>query len=328
MLEVPKSVPQQAIKNVGKAFQNFFRGGRYPQFHKKGRNDSARLDNGPGTFKVEGKRIKLTKVGWIRMREQLRFQGKLLSATVSRQAGRWYVSIAVEMQWQSSARESQADRAVGLDLGIKDEVVLSTGEKLAGPKPLRRLLKVLRRRSRQHSRKQKGSKNRLKSALRLARLHKRISDIRRDWAHKLTTSLVRRFSTIVVEDLNVRGMQQNGRLARSLVDSLFGEIRRQLEYKCRLYGSRLVVVDRRYPSSKTCGVCGSLNADLKLSDRVWTCSACGTVHDRDVNAARNLLRIGMSSLNSSTASYAGSNACGDRHGPVVEAGTVEWNKFP
>jgi len=127
VLEVPKSVPQQAIKNLGTAFQNFFHGGgKYPQFHKKGRNDSARLDNGPGTFRVEGRRIRLPKIGWIRMREQLRFHGKLLSATVSHQAGRWYVSIAVEMQWQSPARESQAEGAVGVDLGIKDEVTLSS----------------------------------------------------------------------------------------------------------------------------------------------------------------------------------------------------------
>ncbi|MHA2642857.1 MAG: RNA-guided endonuclease TnpB family protein [bacterium JZ-2024 1] len=222
---------------------------------------------------------------------------------------RWYVSIAVQLEWQPPVRESQADEAVGVDLGVKEEVTLSAGEKFSGPKPLRRLLERLRRRSRQHSRKRKGSHNRRKSALRLARLHQRISNIRRDWTHKLTTALVGHFSMIVVEDLNVRGMQQSGRLSRALIVSLFGEIRRQLEYKCRLYGCRLVLVERWYPSSKRCSVCQCVNAGLALSDRVWTC-ACGAVHDRDVNAAVNILRFGLASLNSPTGSYPGSHACG------------------
>lgn len=328
VLEVPKSVPEQAIMDLGKAFKRFFqRKSKYPTFRKKGRNDSACMASWSRAFKVEGNRIRLPKIGWVRMRESLRFQGTLMSAVISHQAGRWYVSIRVQLEWQPPVRESQADEAVGVDLGIKDEVTLSTGEKFSGPKPLRRLLRLLRRRSRQHSRKRKGSQNRRKSALRLARLHRRISNIRKDWTHKLTTMLVRRFSVIVIEDLNVREMQQNRRLSRALIDSMLGEIRRQLEYKCRLYGCRLIVADKWYPSSKMCSICGAINADLALSNRVWTC-ACGAVHDRDVNAAVNLLRFGLASLNSPTEGYSGSHACGDRQRPVVEAGTVEWKEFP
>ena len=286
MREVPKTVIQQAVKNLGRAFAGFFaKRSRYPRFKKKGRGrDSARFDNGPGTFRFSGKRIRLPVVGTIRMREELRFAGRPLSATVSCVAGKWFVSVAVETM--QPYRENQAE-SVGVDLGVTTAAMLSTGEKLNAPKPLRTLLRKLRRLSKRHSRKQKGGANRRKSAVKLARLHYRIACQRQDWLHKTTTGLVRRFGRISIEDLNVRGMMANDKLSRAISDVGFFEFRRQLAYKADLRGVCLHVVDRFFPSSKACSTCGAVKDSLPLSERVFACD-CGLVLDRDVNAAINL----------------------------------------
>jgi putative transposase len=301
---VPKSVPQQAIKNCGAAFQRFFKKqGRYPKFKKKGVRDSARLDNGPGTFEFDGKRVRLPVIGWVKLREELRFSGKALSTTISRVADRWFLSVPVEVDWPEPVCESQA--GVGVDLGVSTVVTLSSGVKLPGPKPLQAHLGRLQRLCRWHSRKKKGSNNRHKSAMRLARLHARISNVRRDWLHQTTTRLVREFSVIGIEDLNVRGLMANENLARNIGDIGFHEFRRQLEYKARLYGTDLVTASRWFPSSKICSACGRISEELPLSIREWTCE-CGTFHDRDINAARNLRRYALD-----RASCARINACGE-----------------
>lgn len=305
ILDLPKSVPQQAIKNVGHAYRRFFqKKSKHPRFKKLGVHDSARLDNGPGTFQCEGLRIRLPKIGWVRMREALRFDGKPLSATLSREADRWFISIPVEIDRPEPVRESQA--SVGIDLGVSTAVTLSTGEKIDSPKPLKKDLQRLRRRSRQHSRKQKGSANRRTSARKLVKLHARIAHIRQDWTHQTTTDLTRRFAVIGIEDLNVRGMVTNEKLARSINDIGFYEFRRQLEYKAALSGSTVVVVNRWFPSSKTCSICGVKAEKMPLSVRQWTCAHCGAEHDRDINAARNIERESLA-----TASWAGSHACGE-----------------
>jgi len=217
---VPKSVPQQAIKNCGAAFQRFFKKqGRYPQFKKKGVHDSARLDDGPGTFVFDGKRVRLPVLGWVKLREELRFSGKALSTTVRRVEDRWFVCVPVEVEMPEPVRESQA--AVGIDLGVSTAATLSSGEKLAGPKALDAHLERLQRLSRWHSQKQKGSRNRRKSALRLARLHARISNVRQDWLHQTTTRLVREFAVLGIEDLNVRGMMGRAKLAGGSPTSAF-----------------------------------------------------------------------------------------------------------
>ena len=288
MLLVPKSVPQQAIKNCGNAFQRFFqKQGRYPKFKKKGVRDSARFDNGPGTFEFDGKRVRLPVIGWVKLREELRFSGKALSTTVRRVADRWFVSVPVEVDLPEPVRESQA--AVGIDLGVNTAATLSSGEKLPGPKALPAHLERLQRLSRWHSRKKQGSNNRRKSAMRLARLHARISNVRHDWLHQTTTRLVCEFAVIGIEDLNVRGMMATEKLARNIADIGFREFRRQLEYKARLHGAQLVTASRWFPSSKICSECGRISEGLPLSIREWTCE-CGTFHDRDINAARNLHR--------------------------------------
>lgn len=299
MLEVTKTAPQYAIKNLGVAFKSFFaKRGSYPEFKKKGKSrESFRADDGPedsnsSAVRVQGKRVKLPIIGWIRMRETPRFEGRIISATVSRTADRWFVSLQIEVDHTVPVRENQA--TVGVDLGVKALATLSDGTVVEGPKALKRNLTKLRRLSRAHSRKKRGSANRKKSAMKLARLHARITNLRNDALHKLTHSLVSRFTLIVIEDLNVQGMMANRRLARAIADVGMGEFRRQLEYKAKLYGSEIVVADRWYASSKTCSKCGERNGRLSLSDRRWRC-ICGADHDRDVNAAINLRKLAGSS---------------------------------
>jgi putative transposase len=293
MYEVSKCSPQEALRDLERAFQNFFRGlktGRkigFPKFKKKGRHDSFRLT---GAIHVLERHIQLPRLGKIRAKETTALQGRILSATVSREADRWFVSLAVEMEICDPVPVKGP--AAGIDVGLNHFAAIVSGSesvKIEAPKPLNRYLKLLRRRQRRHSRKQKGSRNRKKSALQLARLHRRVHNIRQDFLHKLTTELAKTKSVIVVEDLNVSGMVRNTRLARYIADVGWGEFRRQLEYKTKWYGSRMVVASRFYPSSKTCSACGTVQEEMPLSIREWTCPVCGTHHDRDINAAKNLL---------------------------------------
>lgn len=294
MLEVTKNAPQMAIIQLGQAFQNFFAGrARYPQFRKKGVHDRFTLTN--DQFDIDASRIRIPHLGWVRMRETLRFTGKIMSATLSRVADRWFVSIAVDTQDNSHLPKAENQGAVGVDLGVKALATLSTGETIPGPKAHKALLGRLQHLSRSLSRKVKGSSNRRKAKAMLARLHASIAAIRSDALHKLTTDLTRRFHTIGIEDLNVRGMVKNRRLARSVSDMGFFEFRRQLEYKAAMRGGVVAVADRWYASSKTCSDCGHKLDDLPLAVREWTCPACGVVHDRDENAAVNLKNMAVSS---------------------------------
>lgn len=293
MLEVTKNAPQMAIIQLGEAFRNFFAGrAQYPKFRKKGVHDRFTITN--DQFSVEGSRIRIPDLGWVRMRESLRFAGKIMSATISRVADRWFVSITVETE-DPPKRCAENQGVVGVDLGVSALATLSTGETITGPKPHKALLNRLRRLSRSLSRKQKGSSNRAKARAKLARLHARIANIRSDALHKLTSDLSRRFHTIGIEDLNVRGMMANRHLARSIADMSFFEFRRQLEYKAERRGGLVVVADRWFPSSKTCSACGSVQKDMPLSVRAWVCPDCGAHHDRDWNAARNLATYAASS---------------------------------
>lgn len=294
MLEVTKNAPQMAIIQLGQAFQNFFEGrARYPSFRKKGVHDRFTLTN--DQFDIDAFRIRIPNLGWVRMRETLRFTGKIMSATVSRVADKWFVSINVDTPDSSHLLQAENQGAAGVDLGVSALATLSTGEKVPGPKAHKALLDRLRKLSRSLSRKVKGSANRRKAKARLAKLHARIAAIRSDAVHKLTTDLTRRFHTIGIEDLNVRGMMANRHLARSIADMSFFEFRRQLEYKAAMRGGVVKVADRFYASSKTCSACRHKLEALPLSVREWTCPACGVVHDRDVNAAINLKNMAVSS---------------------------------
>lgn len=293
MLEVTKNAPQMAIIQLGKAFQNFFAGrAKYPQFRKKDVNDRFTLTN--DQFKIDGSRIHIPNLGWVRMRETLRFAGKILSAVISRVADHWFVSISIDTP--DEAKQLPIDPGVvGVDLGVSAMATISTGEKISGPKPHKTLLRRLKQLSKAVSRKVKGSKNRAKAKTKLARLHVRISNIRLDATHKFTTELVRRFGGICIENLNVRKMVKNRCLARSIADMGFHEIRRQLEYKTERNGNKLLIADRFFPSSKTCSCCGYALDKLPLSIRKWECPSCQTIHDRDLNAAKNLAALAPSS---------------------------------
>ncbi|HSX12944.1 MAG TPA: RNA-guided endonuclease TnpB family protein [Chlamydiales bacterium] len=292
MLEITKNAPQMAIIQLGKAFQNFFSGrAKYPQFRKKGRHDRFTLTN--DQFDIKDLQIRIPHLGWVRMREHLRFAGKIISATISRIADKWFVSVTVEIPDPLKALPNTSQ--VGVDLGVSHLATLSTGEKISGPKPHTALLKRLRSFSKGLSRKQKGSKNRAKAKTKLARLYARIANIRLDAIHKFTTELVNRFSIICIEDLNVTNMLKNRRLSRCILDMGFYELRRQLEYKTKKYQSKLICVDRYFPSSKTCSNCKNVICELPLSIRHWKCHACGIMHDRDVNAAINLVNYTASS---------------------------------
>jgi putative transposase len=314
MLEVTKCAPQMAIIQLGAAFKNFFaHRARYPRFRRKGERD--RFTISIDTFRVEDKRIRIPKLGWVRMREKLRFNGRILSATVSRSAGRWYASITVDTR-DLSLPSAENQGAVGIDLGVSALATLSTGEVFTGPKALRSLLERLRRLSRALSRKVQGSRNRTKAKLKLAKLHARIGNLRRESLHQLTTSITHRFHTIGVEDLNVKGMLGNRRLARAIADMGFYELRRQLDYKAARRGGKVVAVDRWFPSSKLCSCCGHKLESLALGTRHWTCPGCAVEHDRDVNAAINLKNMAVSSTATACGGAGAGPACKRRVKPA------------
>jgi putative transposase len=243
-----------------------------------------------------------------------------MSATISRRANKWFVSITVEMPEGSIKTANENQVAVGVDLGIKHFATLSTGEKIQGPKPHKRLLNRVKRLSRSLSRKKKGSKNRQKAKLKLACLHAKIANIRQDAIHQLTTQLTENYSHIGIEDLNVKGMMQNRRLSRSIADMSFYEFRRQMEYKTRIRNKTLVIVDRWYASSKICSNtdCGFKNTELRLSDREWICPQCKKQHDRDLNSAINLEKKAVSSTVRANSAY----ACGAASDGIVALASI------
>ncbi len=315
MLKVTKNAPQMAIIQLGIAFKNFFaRRASYPQFKKKGKSrDSFTLTN--DQFAIDACRIRIPHLGLVRMRETLRFSGKILSATISRTADQWFASITVDT-YHNHLPPAENQGVVGVDLGVSALATLSTGEVVAGEKPHKALLSRLKRLSRNLSRKVKGSTNRYKAKQKLARLHARIATIRQDSLHQLTTVLTRRFHTIGIEDLNVSGMLKNRHLSRSISDRGFFEFRRQLEYKAEMRGAVVVVAKRFFASSKTCSAsgCGHKVDKLPLSVREWTCPVCGVVHDRDVNAAKNLQEYAVSY----TVSACGGEGAGLGHKPKTK----------
>jgi len=325
MYEVSKCAPQEALRDLDQAFQHFFRRcsegkGKvgFPKFKRKKR--------GLGGFRLTGRiaiashQIQLPRLGWLRLKESnyLPVKAKINSVTVRERAGRWFVSVQVEEEIAVSDNQGEA---IGLDLGLKSLIVGSDGSALESPKPLNRSLKRLRKLSRQHSGKQKGSQNRKKSARKLAKLHYRISCQRADFLHKATSELARNKSLIAVENLKVSGMLKNHCLARSISDAGWSELVRQLEYKSLWHGSQLVKIDRFFPSSKVCSGCGAIKDELPLSERRYHCEVCGLVMDRDLNAARNILHWSMGSSPRIDASE------DQPVGAVVERGTERFSSY-
>lgn len=294
MLTVTKNAPQMAIRQLGTAFKNFFaKRAKFPTFRKKGNTDRFSITN--DKFKVEGKKIRIPVLGWVRMRESVRFNGKIMSATVSRYSNRWYVSILVEIVPRDSTGSAENQGAVGVDLGITALATLSTGEVIAGPRSLKRSLSKLQRADRNLSRKQKGSANREKARRKLAKVHARICNLRNEAHHCLSTSLCRRFSLIGLENLNVRGLVKNRSLSRAISDAGWYALRMQIEYKAAMHGGMVHIASRFFASSKICSNCGEKRKSLSLSIREWTCENCGEKHDRDINAAKNLRNLAVGS---------------------------------
>ncbi|MEU1273464.1 RNA-guided endonuclease TnpB family protein, partial [Streptomyces sp. NPDC005799] len=301
------SVPlQQALRHLQAAFGNFFaKRAQYPRY-KSRKTSRASAEYTLSAFTWRDGKLTLAKMDEpldIRWSRPLPEGAEPTTVTVSRDAaGRWFVSLLCQ-----DTLIPATTNTVGLDAGITCLVTLSTGEKITNPRHERRDRARLARAQRQMSRKAKGSANREKARRKVAKVHTRIADRRRDFLHKLSTRLVRENQTVVIEDLTVRNLLTNGRPARAISDAAWTELRMMLEYKCAWYGRELVVIDRFFPSSKLCGACGTVRGKLPLNVREWTCE-CGAVHDRDVNAARNILAAGLAA-----------SACGDGVRPQRES---------
>ncbi|MFL5664798.1 MAG: RNA-guided endonuclease InsQ/TnpB family protein [Ktedonobacteraceae bacterium] len=320
MYEVSKCAPQEALIDLDDAFKHFFRKTtlkKQGQFRGKcGYPKFKSRKKGIGGFRLTGaihvfeKSIQLPRLGRLRLKEKgyLPLNAKIGSATISEQAGRWYVAISVHEELAEPPPTTGP--VIGVDLGVKQLAVVSDGREIANPQAMRTRLKKLRRLSRWHARTQKGSANRKKAHQKLARYHAKMAHIRADALHKATASLVaktkpaeKRPAVIGIEDLNVSGMLKNRKLARAIADMGLSEFRRQLTYKAQDAGVQIHVVSRWEPSSKTCSCCGWYNASLALAERIFVCQECGLVIDRDLNAARNLELVAYLEL-MSTASYA------------------------
>lgn len=305
MYEVSKCIPQEALRNLDNANRLYRmakkagRKARPPKFKKKGKARDAFAFT-TGAIRAEGAHVVLPRIGRVRVKEPAVLDGRILRATVSREADRWFVSFTVEREVPDP--QPPAGSLVGVDLGVSRMATLSDGRVFENPKPLQSRLRKLRRLAKELHRRRKGDNNREKTAQKLAKTYWHIGNIRRDALHKATTQLAKNHGEIVLEDLDVQGMVRNRHLARAISDIGFGEFRRQLEYKCRWYGSRLSVTPKFYPSTRRCSSCGHVTDEMPLSKRTYACESCGLVLDRDLNAALNLVAV------SSTETL---NACGD-----------------
>lgn len=294
LYEVSNVALQQGLQHLQNAYVNFWgKRAKYPTFK------SRRKSRASATFTTSGFRWRDGRITLAKMTEPLdiRWSRSLpegaepSTVTVSKDAaGRWHISILVETAVEMLPA---VEGSVGIDAGISSLVTFSTGEKITNPRHERRDRARLALVQRRMARKQKGSANREKAKLKVARVHARITDRRQDFLHKLSTRIIRENQTVVIEDLSVRNMVRNHNLARAISDASWSEFRRQLEYKADWYGRTVIALDRFYPSSKTCSACGAIAAKMPLNVREWACAACGTAHDRDVNAAKVILAAGL-----------------------------------
>ena len=299
---------QQGLRHLQKAFANFWAGhAQYPNFKKKRSGGSAEFTR--SAFKWKDGQLWLAKCSEplpIRWSRALPKGCEPSTVTVRLEAsGRWVVSLLVDDHTVTAL--PQVDKAVGIDAGITSLIATSDGEKIANPKHFKRLRYKLRQAQKVLSRRVKGSNNREKARREVARIQAAVADARKDFLHKLTTRLVRENQTLAVEDLSVKNMLKNHKLAAAIADASWAELVRQLEYKCQWYGRTLVKIDRWFPSSKRCGNCGHVVDKLSLDVREWDCPECGTHHDRDINAAQNILAAGLAVI------VCGANIRPDRH---------------
>lgn len=309
---------QQSLRALDKAYRNFFRTpGKigFPKFKSKRSRQSYRTQNigGKAIQVLDAKHVKLPKLGVVKARVSRPTEGRILSATVKlTSSGKYFVCICCTDCVEAPL--PQTENAVGIDLGSRKLVTTSEGEVVENPKPYRKAEAKLAREQRRLSRKQKGSKNYEKQRIRVARVHEKVANQRCDYAHKATTRLINENQVIAAESLRVKNMMRNHNLAKTIADASWGELCRQLAYKADWYGRTFVQVDTFFPSSQTCHVCGAIEPQVKDLREHWTCEGCGTKHDRDVNAAKNILAQGLNQLGWGTPEV---NACGESVRPAV-----------
>lgn len=318
LYEVSKCPPQEALRDLDRAFKNFFR--RVKQKQKTGFPKFKSKKHGLGSFrltgaiKIEDKRVKLPRIGWVRLKEH----GYLpicspSQITISEKAGRWFVSFNLDLPDRPKIKRGET---IGIDLGINHLAICSDGTSIENQRHLDSSLRNLARAQRSLSRKRKGSNNRRKAKERVQRIHLRTANQRRDHLHKATTSIAKtKPKTVVMENLNVQGMMSNHCLAKGIGDASFYEFRRQMEYKTVWNGGEMIFADQFFPSSKRCSSCGHLKTNLTLADREFKCDECGMEIDRDMNAALNLRRYPELSFN--RASSVQFEACGDDVRPMA-----------
>ena len=298
--EVNSQSLQFALRSLDSAFLNFFRGNaQFPKFKSRKHKSTFTI---PQFGTLTDNKIHIPKFKEeIKVKLHRDVRGKIGKMSITKTpTGKYFVSIFTEQEIEQLPKTG---KQIGIDLGLKDFVITSDGKKYKNNKHTKKYAKQLKKAQQHLSRKQKGSNGFEKQKLKVAKIHEKIASCRLDTLHKVSHQLVNQYDLISVEDLNVKGMFKNHKLSKHIADACWGNFVILLQYKCDWYGKELVKVNRSYPSSKTCGDCGWINQELKLSDREWTCDSCGVVHDRDINASRNILKEGLKNISAGTVEY-------------------------